>query len=74
VTRKSKPWAVILRTAGGPIRTEHTSEAKTYEKVRAEVAAIKAGASRVTRIRVEHWDRDAGRWILFDTIDPKEWG
>ncbi|MFG3051850.1 hypothetical protein ACGFZP_12995 [Kitasatospora sp. NPDC048239] len=70
--RKAKPWAVVLNAPGGPLRTEHTSEAKAYEHVRAELAAARAGASRVTRIRVEQWDRPAGRWQLFDLIDPKE--
>jgi hypothetical protein len=73
--RKARPWAVILTIdSRPPLRTEHTSEAKTYEKVRAEVADVRSGYSRVTEIRVEQWDRDGGRWILFDTIDPKEWG
>lgn len=69
-TRKSKPWAVTLITPGAPYRTEFTSEAKAYEKVRAELASAKAGTSRVTRIRVEKWDRLGGRWDLFDLIDP----
>ncbi len=73
MARKSKPWAVTLGTPDGPTRTEHTSENKTYEKVRAEVAAIKAGTSRTTRIRVEQWYPAANRWALYDDIDPKEW-
>lgn len=73
MARKSKPWAVILRTPGQPIRTEHTSQAKAYEKVRAERLLAQQGASRVTRIRVEQWERDANRWALYDDIDPKEW-
>ena len=73
MARKSKPWAVILGTAGGPIRTEHTSQNKAYEKVRAEVASVKAGASRATRIRVEQWEPNGNRWTLFELIDPKEW-
>lgn len=72
MVRKSKPWAVICATPGQPIRTEHTSETKTYEKVRAEVAAVKAGTSRVTRIRVEQWEPASNRWTLHDLIDPKE--
>jgi len=71
-TRKSKPWAVICATAGQPIRTEHTSENKTYDKVREVCAAVKAGTSRVTRIRVEQWEPDGNRWALYDLIDPKE--
>jgi hypothetical protein len=73
MARKSKPWAVILNTPGQPIRTEHTSEAKAYEKIRTEVDAAKSGTSRVTRIRVEQWESDANRWTLYDLIDPKEW-
>lgn len=71
--RKSKPWAVICSTAGSPIRTEHTSEKQAFTKVRTEADHVQAGVSRVTRIRVEQWEKDPGRWILFDTIDPKEW-
>lgn len=70
--RKSKPWAVILRTPGQPIRTEHTSENKAYEKVREARAAIQAGTSPVTRIRVEQWEPDHQRWAWYDDIDPKE--
>ncbi|MFE2407055.1 hypothetical protein ACFXDE_01790 [Kitasatospora sp. NPDC059408] len=68
--RKSRPWAVVLNLPGSPTRTEFTSEAKAYERVRAEVTAVKAGTSRVTRIRVEQWDREGGRWQLFDLVDP----
>jgi len=70
--RKAQPWAVVLNTPGGPLRAEHTSEAKAYEHVRAELAAVRAGTSHVTQIRVEQWDRHAGLWQLFDLIDPKE--
>lgn len=73
MARKSKPWAVILTTSDGPIRTEHTGENKTYEKVRASVAAVKAGESTTTAIRVEQWEPDGNRWDLYDLIDPKEW-
>lgn len=72
MARKPKPWAVICTAPGQPIRTEYTSEAKAYEKVNAERALAQAGTSRVTRIRVEQWERDAGRWALYDLIDPKE--
>jgi hypothetical protein len=70
--RKSRPWAVILSTPSSLVRTEHTSEAKAYEQVRNEIADVKTGASQITRVRVEQWDRQAGRWQLFDLIDPKE--
>jgi hypothetical protein len=72
MARKSKPWAVILRTPGQPIRTEHTSQAKAYEKVNAERDLAQAGTSRATRIRVEQWQPDSNRWQLYDDIDPKE--
>lgn len=72
MARKSKPWAVILATPDGPIRSEHTSETKAYERVRAKLAAIDAGTSRVTAIRVEQWEHDNGRWIWFDQPYPEE--
>lgn len=73
MARKSKPWAVIVITENGArVRTEHTSENKTYEKVRGELAAIKTGNSLVTRIRVEQWEPAYDRWVWYEDIDPKE--
>jgi hypothetical protein len=74
MTRKSRPWAVTLAPAGGAdaTTTEHTSEAKAYEQVRAETAAVKAGTSTTSRIRVEQWNRLTNRWDLFDLINPRE--
>lgn len=68
--RKSKPWAVILSTSGGPVRTEHRSQLEAYRKVNAERGLIEEGVSRVTRIRVEQWDADAGRWVWFEDAHP----
>lgn len=73
MARKSKPWAVICSTSGGPIRTEHTSEAKAFEQVRTEADNVQAGYSRALEIRVEQWEKDASRWVPFETINPKEW-
>lgn len=69
-TRKSKPWAVILSTPGGPIRTEHTSQAKAYEKGLAERDAILNGTSRAYKIRVEQWEQDRQRWVHYEDIHP----
>lgn len=70
MARKSKPWAVIVTTPDGPTRTEYTSETRAYDAVRKERAVIDAGTSRVTKIRVEKWERD--RWIWFDKPYPEE--
>jgi len=72
MTRKSKPWAVVLDPGREATRTEHTSEAKAYQQVRDVAAGVKDGSSSVTRIRVEQWDRDYSRWQLFDLIDPTD--
>lgn len=72
MARKSKPWAVIVSTPGGPIRTEYTSQTKAYEKVRAERELILTGASRGYKIRVEQWEADASRWAWFDQPYPEE--
>jgi hypothetical protein len=72
MARKSKPWAVILYTPVGPIRTEHRSQPEAYRKINAEREQAKAGASRVTRIRVEQWEPNANHWALYELIDPKE--
>lgn len=72
MARRPKPWAVVLRTPGAPIRSEHTSQKKAYETVRDAVAAAKAGTSRTIGIRIEQWEADYNRWVLYDDIDPKE--
>ena len=72
MARKSKPWAVILSTPGGPIRTEHRSQPEAYRKVIAEREQAKDGITRVTKIRVEQWEPDGNRWAWYDDIDPKE--
>lgn len=70
MARKSKPWAVVLSTAGGPVRTEHRSQPEAYRKVQAERERIQSGMSRVARIRVEQWESDAGRWVNYETAYP----
>ena len=72
MARKSKSWAVVLSTAGGPIRTEHRSKAEAYRKVHDTRADVLNGISRVTRVRVEQWEPDYNRWALYELIDPKE--
>lgn len=70
MTRKSKPWAVILSTPGGPIRTEHTSQAKAYEKANTERAAILTGTSRAYKVRVDQWEQHNSRWIHYEDVFP----
>jgi hypothetical protein len=71
MARKSKPWAVVVTCDNAArIRTEYTGEAKAYEAVRAERAAIDAGESRGIAIRVEKWESD--RWVWFDQPYPWE--
>jgi hypothetical protein len=72
MARKSKPWAVIVSTPGGQVRTEHTGEKKAYETVRDLRAAIDASESHVIAIRVEQWESDANRWVWFDQPYPEE--
>jgi hypothetical protein len=71
MARKSKPWAVIVSTPGGPYRTEHSSQKKAYEKVLAERDAILAGTSRGYKVRVEQWEHDCNRWVWFDQPYPE---
>jgi hypothetical protein len=72
MTRKSKPWAVILSTPDGHVRTEHTSKAKAYAQVNAERAAITDGVSDTDEINVEQWEPSYGRWSLYETAYPAE--
>ena len=68
--KPSKPWRIVLTTPGEPITQPYGSERATYEAVRAEKERIAAGTSRVTRIRVEHWEN--GRWIYYDRPWPEQ--
>lgn len=70
MTRKPKPWAVILSTPGGPVRSDHTSETKAYEKANAERDAIFAGTSRAYKVRVDWWDHTRDRWVHYEDVHP----
>jgi hypothetical protein len=72
MSRKSMPWAVVLSTPGGPIRSEHRSKPETYRKVAIERVSAQEGHSQVSRIRVEQWEPNADSWALYELIDPKE--
>jgi hypothetical protein len=72
MARKSKPWAVVLSTPGGPIRSEHRSQPEAYRNVQIVRQNVLDGTSRVTRIRVEQWEPNANHWALYELIDPKE--
>jgi hypothetical protein len=64
-TRKpSKPWRVTLRTAGGPVNTDHRSERAAYEQINGERDAIAASTSQTTAISIRHWED--GRWRLYE--------
>lgn len=68
-TRKpSRPWRLILSTPGAPIYTQHRSQPEVYRAVAKEKALIADGRSRVTRITVEQWETDYGRWATFERV------
>lgn len=70
MTRKSKPWAVITVASSGPVRTEHGSQAKAYERAIADRDAILAGTSDVYKIRVDWWDPAQNRWVHYEDVHP----
>jgi hypothetical protein len=72
MAKRSKPWAVVLATPGGPVRSEHRSKAEAYRKVHDTRADVLNGISRVSRIRVEQWEPDYNQWALYELINPKE--
>lgn len=72
MARKSKPWAVVLSTAGGPIRTEHRSESEAHQQANTSREEILGGWSRAHAVRLEKWDATADRWTLYETVHPKE--
>ena len=72
MARKSKPWAVVLATPEGPIRSEHRSKPEAYRRVNAVRTQVLVGERDVQQIRVEQWEPDYDRWGLYELIDPKE--
>lgn len=72
MARKSKPWAVVLATPDGPVRSEHRSKPEAYRRVNAVRTQALVGERDVTRIRVEQWESDYQQWSLYELIDPKE--
>ncbi|MGC4925558.1 hypothetical protein [Streptomyces sp. DT117] len=60
--KPSKPWRLVLITAGGPVYTTHRSKPAAYRAVDEEKQRVANGSSRVTRITVEQWDVDGQRW------------
>ncbi|GGX49109.1 hypothetical protein [Streptomyces noursei] len=69
--RPRKPWRVVLNNPTGQSpEAEFTSEAKTYEYVRAELQKAEAGETKTTAIRINQWSD--GRWWHFETVNPGE--
>jgi hypothetical protein len=66
----SRPWRLALITPGAPVYMSHRSEKAVYEAAEREQAraADPAGGSRVTRISIQQWDDEAGRWALYENI------
>ena len=64
--RPSKPWCVILTGPDTTTETAFTSEAKTYEFVRASLSKD----SPAHTARIEHWED--GHWIWFDTMTKED--
>ncbi|HTE56981.1 MAG TPA: hypothetical protein VK698_39280 [Kofleriaceae bacterium] len=70
--KPSQPWRVKMITAGSILESKYRSEPATYRAVAAEKERIANGASRVTRIRVEKWNVDYGRWEHFEPAYPEK--
>ncbi|MEV0443523.1 hypothetical protein AB0I84_35610 [Streptomyces spectabilis] len=60
--KPSKPWRLVLSTAGGPVYTAHRSKPAAYRAIEEEKQRVADGYSRVVRIAVEQWDIDGSRW------------
>ena len=69
--KPSQPWRLKMSTAGSILETKYRSEPATYRAIAEEKERIANGISRVTRIRVEKWSVDYGRWELFETAYPE---
>ncbi|MFF7411688.1 hypothetical protein [Streptomyces lydicus] len=70
--KPSRPWRLVLSTQGAPVETKHRSCPEAYRAVAAEKERIATGSSRVTRIRVEQWSVEYGRWDLYERAYPEQ--
>lgn len=70
--KPSRPWRLMMRTSGLVVESKHRSQPEAYREVAAQKEKIANGTTRVTRIRVEKWSVDYGRWELFETAYPEE--
>lgn len=71
-TKPSKPWRLVMSTAGGPIYVPHRSKPAAYRAVEEEKQRVADGSSRVVRIAVEQWDVDGKRWQRYENVWQKE--
>lgn len=66
-TRKPrKPWRVIITGPDVNAASDHTSEAKAYELVRAALG----GDSPAEQASIEYWE--SGQWRWFETVDADD--
>lgn len=61
-----KPWRVIITGPDVSATSDHTSEAKAYDLVRAALG----GDSPAENARIEYWED--GLWRHFETVDANE--
>lgn len=69
--KPSKPWRLVLSTAGGPVYTTHRSKPAAYRAIDEEKQRVANGSSRVARITVEQWDIDGQRWQRYENAWDK---
>ncbi|WP_103512908.1 hypothetical protein [Streptomyces sp. SM13] len=69
--KPSKPWRLVLSTAGGPVYTTHRSKPATYRAIDEEKRRVADGTSRVTRITVDQWDVDGQQWQRYENAWDK---
>jgi hypothetical protein len=71
--RATYTWKYVPFTAAAPLdEKKFRSKPTCYSGINGERELIREGVSRVIRVTVYEWDRDAGRWMTFERLDLKK--
>lgn len=70
---KSKPWRVIIQTAGEtPETTDHRSEKAKDQHVWQICKAMRTGTTNAHTITVQWWDTSRSRYSPYEVVHRKD--
>lgn len=71
--RPTYTWKYVPFTAAAPLEErKFRSKGTCYAGINGDREQIREGISRIVRVTVYEWDRDAGRWMTYERIDLKK--